>query len=109
MGDVIDDLGSAAKTPQTDSPGAKGQRPHVTDTGSTKPRPKPKPKRRGRKPDTDPKADKRIADAWGTGRHKTYADLAHELGRPLLDVRRAIDRHRKRLKKQKAGRKSGPR
>lgn len=107
LGDVIDDLGSAAKTPQADSPGVKEQRPHVTTTSPTEP--KPKPKRRGREPDTDPKADKRIAEAWGTGRHKTYADLAHELGRPPLDVRRAIDRHRHRSRKRKSGRKPGSR
>lgn len=37
-------------------------------------------RRGGRKPDTDEKADARIAEAWGTGQHRTVADLAHALG-----------------------------
>jgi hypothetical protein len=53
-------------------------------------------RRRGRKPDTDPKADKRIADAWGTQHYRTYADCARELGNSAKEVKAALDRHRKR-------------
>jgi hypothetical protein len=54
--------------------------------------------RRGRKPDPsiDPKADKRIADAWTTGAYRKYADLARELGIEQREVSLAIERHRHR-------------
>jgi hypothetical protein len=54
--------------------------------------------RRGRKPDPaiDPKADKRVAEAWDSGQYKNYADLAHEFRCEAHEVRLAIDRHRKR-------------
>jgi hypothetical protein len=56
-----------------------------------------RPKRpRGRKHDTDPKADKRIFDAWQSGSHQTYAELAGTLGMREREVKLAIDRHRKR-------------
>jgi hypothetical protein len=56
------------------------------------------PKRRGPKLKYDPRADARIADAWATDRHRTFGDLARELGGGLkpLDVRKAIDRHQAR-------------
>jgi hypothetical protein len=58
-----------------------------------------KPRRRGRKPDTDPKADKKVFDAWKTGCHKTYDGCAQALDlKSGRDVRLAIDRHRHRLK-----------
>jgi hypothetical protein len=58
----------------------------------------PRPKRRpgGRPKDTDPKADRRIAEAWQTGTHSTFADLARALGTNKRDVKLAIDRHRHR-------------
>jgi hypothetical protein len=34
----------------------------------------------GRPRDTDPRADKRVFEAWSTRQHKTYEDLARELG-----------------------------
>lgn len=52
--------------------------------------------RRGRKPDTDPKADARIAEAWATGQYRTFADLERELKLPSRGAKLAIDRHRKR-------------
>jgi hypothetical protein len=56
----------------------------------------------GRKPDTDPKADKRIVDAWKTGRYKTYEQLAKALGgMTKKQVKRAIDRHRHPTKARK--------
>lgn len=54
---------------------------------------------RGRKPDTDAKQDKRIWDAWHTGRYQEYAELARELRLRPREVERAIDRHRKRLER----------
>src|SRR5262249_24720398 len=52
---------------------------------------RPDPSRPGRKPDTDPKGDKRIADAWRTGKHRTYAECAQCLGGLTAnDVKRAI-------------------
>jgi hypothetical protein len=53
---------------------------------------------RGRKLDTDPKADKRVADAWTTGQYKTYRECAAALGMPEKKVRAAIDRHRHRTR-----------
>ncbi|MCE9519668.1 MAG: hypothetical protein K8R87_08970 [Verrucomicrobia bacterium] len=54
-------------------------------------------KRRGRPKDTNAQMDKHIAELWEQHRPKSYADLAalHNLpsGR---EVKRAIDRHRKR-------------
>lgn len=49
--------------------------------------------------DEQAKADKRLWDAWaaGFGQYRSYADLAAEKGVTELDVRRALDRHRKRL------------
>jgi hypothetical protein len=55
---------------------------------------------RGRPPDTNQQDDKRIYDAWKTGRFRRYADLAKEKGKSPLEVRRAVDRHRKRVAKQ---------
>jgi len=58
-------------------------------------------KRRGRKPDTNPKEDKRIFDVWQTGQYQTYADLDNALHLPNGEGKRACDRHRKRLPKGK--------
>src|SRR5262249_19168847 len=62
----------------------------------------PKKRRRGRPRDTNEKADKRIYEAWKSGRHKTYADLALALGLTPKAVDNAIDRHRKRLEREQA-------
>jgi hypothetical protein len=58
-------------------------------------------RRPGRRTDTDPRDDQRIADAWQSGQHKTYAELASALGRSEREVERAIDRHRHRVKKRR--------
>jgi hypothetical protein len=50
----------------------------------------------GRPPDTDPKKDFKIAEAWLTRRYATYQDLASALRIPEREVRLAIDRHRHR-------------
>jgi hypothetical protein len=60
-------------------------------------RPHQKGKRgRGRKPDTNPTADKRVADAWATGQYKTYERCGIALGMTKKQVKDALDRHRKR-------------
>ena len=56
--------------------------------------------RRGRKPDTDPKEDKKIADAWESRVYRTYAECESALNLKKGDVKRALDRHRKRNKKR---------
>ncbi len=56
---------------------------------------KPRTKR-GRKPDTDPKEDKRITEAWAAGQYRTFADLERELKLEQGEGKRAVDRHRKR-------------
>ena len=66
----------------------------VADSESTQ-RKRPSAKR-GRKVDTDPKEDKRIADAWASGLHDSFADLERILGLKEGDAKLAMDRHRKR-------------
>lgn len=61
---------------------------------------KPRAKR-GPKLKTDRKADKRVADAWVTGRYETFADLERELKLSAGSAKRAVDRHRKRRKSPK--------
>lgn len=55
----------------------------------------------GRPPETDPDKDKRIYNAWKTGRYRTLDELAQALdkkgGQGAYQIRLAIDRHRKRL------------
>lgn len=60
-------------------------------------------KKRGRKPSTDLKADKRIYDAWKSGRHESYEACGRALGNvKKREVANAIDRHRQRLKRRNA-------
>jgi hypothetical protein len=56
-------------------------------------------RKRGRPADTDQKGDKRVYDAWKSGRYKDYSELARELKMSKPDVERAIDRHRKRVER----------
>jgi hypothetical protein len=60
---------------------------HVTHTAR---------KRIGRPPDTDRVADRRISEAWKTGRHKSLEGLANAMGVDKRAVELAIDRERKR-------------
>lgn len=66
----------------------------------------PRRKRTGRPPDTDAKRDRRIADAWRTKEYENLDDLARAFGTSKPDVKRALDRDRKRRGK-KSARKSG--
>jgi hypothetical protein len=54
--------------------------------------------RRGRVPDTDPKADEQIFNSWQSRAYKKHSDLATALNITLKEVRRALDRHRKRVR-----------
>ena len=60
--------------------------------------------RKTRKKRSDPKADKIIAEAWGTGQYQTEAALAAELKTTERDVHLARDRHRKREDAKKKAR-----
>jgi len=71
---------------------------------STKKKPPSKLRRRGRPPDTDRRSDAKMAEAWMTRSYRTYVDLAAAFNVPVLEVRRALDRNRKR--NPKAHRKS---
>jgi len=55
------------------------------------------PRPRHRPVDSDFEADARLAAAWKN--HTRYADLAREQGLQAIEVKRAIDRHRKRTKR----------
>lgn len=57
---------------------------------------KPKKPTQGRPKESDPAADRKIAEAWATKRYKDYAELAAALRKTRAEVRGAIDRHRKR-------------
>jgi hypothetical protein len=57
------------------------------------------PRKRGRPVDTDPKADKRVYEAWKSGHYPNYSELARELKMSQGDMKRAIDRHRKRVER----------
>ncbi len=76
---------------QADAPTSKDVAQNVAEAASRKPR-----ARRGRKPDTDPKADARIAEAWATRQYRTFAELERELKLGKGEGKRAVDRHRKR-------------
>ena len=67
-------------------------------------REKPK-KRKTRKKRSDPKADKKIAEAWDTGQYRTEAALAAELNKTEREVHLAKERHRKREDAKKKARK----
>ncbi len=56
--------------------------------------------RRGRKPHPGFEADRRIAEAWASGRYKTYAELDRERGLTNGETKRALDRHRHRVAKK---------
>ena len=55
-----------------------------------------KTRRRGRKPKYDAEEDAKLADAWLSGRYRTRKQLAREMGMPVDDVKRALDRDRHR-------------
>jgi hypothetical protein len=86
---MIDRVGDSAFRPDAPSPRSEAHRPE-----------------KGRPTDTDEREDRRIAEAWKTKRYKTYEDLGTELGKTALEVKRAVDRHRHRPGKTKAGKSS---
>ncbi len=82
----------------TPSPAAK-QRQSEGNGGTSK-------TRKARKKRSDPKADKRIAEAYDNGGYATEAAFAAKEGLTEITVHRARDRHRKRQEaKEKARRK----
>lgn len=70
--------------------------------------PRPVKGKRGRRPDTDPRADQRIFDAWNTGSYRTYMDCGREFGLDARSVRLAIDRVRKRPRGRRASTHQAP-
>jgi tetratricopeptide (TPR) repeat protein len=56
-------------------------------------------RKRGRPRDTDEDEDRRISEAWETGSYRTYDELAQAKKIPEREVRRALDRHRKRVER----------
>lgn len=68
--------------------------------GAAKSAPKRR-RKRGRPADTDPKADKKIEDAWQTGQYRTHEDLAGALNTSRREVTAALDRQRKRRKRKR--------
>jgi hypothetical protein len=60
-----------------------------------------KARQRGRPPDRDATKDRRVKEAWKTGRYKSYDELSKELGVPRRQVQLAIDAERKRQKRQR--------
>jgi hypothetical protein len=57
---------------------------------------KPRRSRRGHRPGIDEKEDRRIYDAWNSGRYEGYKDLAQSLELPFVEIKRALDRERHR-------------
>jgi hypothetical protein len=53
-----------------------------------------------RRPRSNLADDRQIANAWKTGRYKTYADLASTIGRTKNQVKLAVDRYRKRTSRR---------
>ena len=72
---------------------------HHLETVGKGTKPNSKPKKRGRKPATEASKaeDKRIWDANETRHYPSYEELGREFSKSGDEVRRAIDRHRKRL------------
>jgi hypothetical protein len=52
----------------------------------------------GRPVETNPEADRRVYDSWRSGQYTTYQDLARQLNVKAHEVKKVIDRHRKRLR-----------
>jgi len=72
-------------------------------TKTEKKKAKTSKKKRGRPSDTEEekKKDKRIYEGWGNCSLRTKAEYAREIGEKTLFVKQAIERHRKRLCRQK--------
>ncbi len=77
-GHDVDTTPPAAKPEQDEGRGGKGKKPKT------------------RKKRSEPKADKSMFDAWGTGQYQTFAALAQNKGVSKREAKLAIDRHRKR-------------
>lgn len=87
---IADDRTSIANGGQADR-----ETPQGSDQGKGVAAKRPTSKR-GRPSDSDVAADRKLFDAWKTGRYSNYAELEREFRLSAGDARRAIDRHRKR-------------
>ncbi len=69
-----------------------------------KPKERGKSKKRGAPARYDPREDAKIFNAWSTNHHDTFAECARALGgsHTEISVKRAVDRHEKRLRNQAA-------
>ena len=77
-------------------------KPADSEARDAAPAPTPKRKKpRGRKPQTDPKEDERIAEAYERGDYARNADCDRELGLPVGTTYAARERHRKRMSRRK--------
>ncbi len=55
-----------------------------------------RPRKRGRPSDTDHKADRQVFEAWKSSGCKSFENFARQSGKPVREVKLAIDRHRQR-------------
>jgi hypothetical protein len=86
----------AAKQEQSEGNGKAGA---VLVTGTPSPNgATPPAAKRGRRADTDPEADKKVAAAWATHHYRTHKDLGREFDMTKHQVKTALDRHRHRVK-----------
>lgn len=69
------------------------------ETQAKPPKARANRRRRGRPRASDPKQDERTADRWRASGEKTYEQYALRIGLDPKQVRRAVDRDRKRRKK----------
>jgi hypothetical protein len=60
-------------------------------------------KKTGRPPDTDVNQDRRLFEAWRSGKHESLEALGNTFMMTKLEVKWALDRHRKRLKSDGSG------
>lgn len=80
------------------APGADGEPVDNDSGGASRTHSKRRRQRRGRHLGSNLTEDARIAEAWDTGCYNTYVELADRLKLEVREVKRAIDRHRKRRK-----------
>jgi hypothetical protein len=95
---ALKDYLSLRGNPLPPTSGLMAGKPAARDKKKTGEPGRPQCGKRGRKQDTDPKADERVWDAWKSGEHKDYEALGRELDMSKHEVQCAIDRHRHRLK-----------
>lgn len=93
---LLDRESSAVETDGRPLPVASIEPPTAAPEPPTAPAVKP---RKGTRPHVNVEADRRIVEAWESGLYGDYLALADHLGISKAEVKRAIDRERKRRKK----------